>query len=67
MIAIFNISRKGTKNATYQLQINDKVICRYKHNRHKGLAECLREAAKAVDNDQMKLVERIVENPGIVK
>lgn len=32
----------------YQVKINDKLVCFFKHERHKGLAVCLSTASKAV-------------------
>ena len=41
----------------YQVKINDKLICFFKHERHKGLAECLEKAAKAVkETPNMSLI-----------
>ena len=36
----------------YQVKINDKLICFFKHERHKGLAACLSAASKAVSKRQ---------------
>jgi hypothetical protein len=33
----------------YELSINHKLICDFKHRRKDGLAECLRKAANAAD------------------
>jgi hypothetical protein len=49
MIAILNVTGSDANNAVYQLQINDEFICLFHHQRNKGLAECLRKAADAVD------------------
>lgn len=56
MIAIFNTGgdTKGVSN--YQVQINDTFICKFKHNRPDGLAECLRKAAEAVDNEKKDMM-----------
>ena len=32
----------------YQLRINQQVICEFEHDRSKGLARCLRDAAREV-------------------
>ena len=51
-IIITNISddQMTTGVQNYVLRINKKVICYFKHNRsYNGLAECLRDAADAVD------------------
>jgi hypothetical protein len=52
MIVIFNTSKLLPEKSTYHLQINDKFICEFKHNRSKGLAECLRQAADAVEKHE---------------
>lgn len=53
-IIITNISLQNSpeigKNR-YQLRINKRVICEFEHDRKiDGLAQCLRDAANAVDN-----------------
>lgn len=58
MIAIVNVSPQdapmvGVNN--YEVRINRKVICTFEHNRsHDGLAQCLRDAADAVDVQSSK-------------
>lgn len=57
MIVITNISEDALLRGMnkYELKINEKVICRFEHDRHpEGLAQCLRDAADAVDkkNDE---------------
>jgi len=52
MIAIINKGPHtndigGERN--YEVRINNKVICTFKHKRTNGLAVCLMEAAKAVE------------------
>lgn len=58
MIAIINISPDEaslTGINKYRVQINRKVICEFEHNRtHDGLAQCLRDAADAVDAHRNK-------------
>lgn len=49
MIAIIKTSKGLTGKQTYRLQINQELICKFKHVREEGLAECLRRAAEAVD------------------
>ena len=45
----------------YQLRINNKVICKFKHKREvNGLAQCLRDAADAVDNKDSTKLEDIL-------
>ena len=38
----------------YTLQINDKIMTRFKHKRKHGLAACLRAAAKAWELEELK-------------
>lgn len=51
MIAIVNKGRDGKygRNHIYSVQINEKIICFFKHQREDGLVVCLKKAAKAVD------------------
>ena len=53
MIAIVNkgpVEGSERKDARiYNVQINDKLVCTFEHNRGDGLAECLRRAAGAVE------------------
>ena len=53
MISIINISPEGTKDFglhKYALRINKYIITEFEHQRTpKGLAQCLRDAADAVD------------------
>lgn len=52
MIAIVNVSSDDTPLVglnDYEVRINNKVICKFQHNRqHNGLAQCLLSAAAAV-------------------
>lgn len=60
MIVITNISRGAPIQGVnkYELKINEKVICSFKHDRQPdGLAQCLRDAAKAVENNQAMVVD----------
>lgn len=43
----------------YQVRINQKVIAEFEHTRSDGLAECLRKAAEAVEDDNR--IEKQVE------
>lgn len=61
-IIIHNISGDNfdyTGINQYQVRINNRVIAEFQHTRSDGLAECLRLAAKAVE-DPMR-VEKINE------
>ena len=50
-----NCDPQGEHN--YQVKINNKLICFFKHKRHKGLTECLEKAAKAVkETPNMSLI-----------
>ncbi len=52
-IIIHNITRDHVPNGLnqYELLINKKLICEFEHDRsHDGLAQCLRDAADAVDS-----------------
>ena len=57
MISIINIGPHtqdlgGERN--YEVRINDKTICTFKHSRINGLSVCLLEAAKAVEKQKWK-------------
>lgn len=58
MIYIQNISSKETPEEginKYEIRINKKVVCKFEHGRKAGgLAQCLRDAAKAVDEKRFK-------------
>ena len=59
MIAIVNVSPDAspTGENEYEVRINQRVICRFTHDRYPGgLSRCLREAADAVDEQQEKRV-----------
>ena len=42
----------GERN--YEVRINAKVICKFKHARKDGLAVCLKKAATAVEEAERK-------------
>ena len=48
-IIIHNIGGNPLGVSEYELCINERCLTTFKHDRSKGLAECLREAAKAMD------------------
>lgn len=55
MIGIINIGKfDETGINEYELRINQKVIGRFKHNRSKGLADCLKQAAKCAKKAKRK-------------
>lgn len=52
MIAIVNMGPQTDDpggERTYEVRINGRVICTFRHYRREGLAECLRRAAEAVE------------------
>ena len=53
MLAIVNVTEDDTQELDdYEVRINKKVIGKFKHKReHKGAAQCLRDAADALDAD----------------
>jgi hypothetical protein len=62
VIAIINDGTTETLTGlhTYRVQINQEVICEFKHWREEGLAECLRRAAFAVERSKdQRLLEYI--------
>lgn len=61
MIAIFNTGKKSAGKTVYQVQINDDLICRFKHDRADGLGMCLLEASKAVERAKWKDAQRLIE------
>lgn len=52
-VVIQNVTKhsKPTGIHDYVLRINAEEICRFKHRREDGLAECLRRAAEAVEKN----------------
>ena len=46
---------------TYLVKINARVITGFSHHRSKGLAECLRRAAEAVDVQEAKDILDLLE------
>lgn len=48
----FNQSPFGERD--YEICINNQLITKFKHKREKGLAECLWEAAKAVERQKLE-------------
>ena len=62
MVAIVNVSDGPdlTGVQEYEVRINSKVICKFTHIRENGLAECLRKAADAVDNNTKEIYLKIM-------
>lgn len=56
MIIIHNISKTYSKIGwqEYMVRINDKPICKFKHQASEGLAKCLAKASAAVYNQEKK-------------
>ena len=56
MIKIINVGNfaKEPDIYRYEIKINSETICNFIHRREDGLAECLRRAAYAVDEDNGK-------------
>lgn len=65
MIAIINTAVTTMDGMTeYRLQINDKLIAEFYHNRSDGLAACLRIAADAADRAHYENIERLIKLAG---
>ena len=57
MITIVNIGPQSADKGgwrNYEVRINQEVICKFRHKRSHGLAECLRSAAGAVELDKAR-------------
>ncbi len=54
MIAIVNVSPvpQETGPHLYEVRINRRVVATFVHKREKGLAACLRKAARAVETQE---------------
>ena len=61
-IHIHNIGGDPLGISEYVLCINDRNLTTFKHDRTKGLAECLREAAKAMDRAQWQMIQDFVDS-----
>lgn len=63
MIAIINDGTNPNSNGLhhYRVQINDTLICEFDHVREDGLAECLRKAANAVDEEREKFISELID------
>lgn len=62
MIAIVNVSKEFDRDGLqqYEVRINHEVITTFEHTRKHGLADCLRKAAAAVDNDIYETLKEFV-------
>ena len=47
----------------YEVRINEKVICQFKHMREEGLGVCLLEASKAVERQKWIEAAEFLNNP----
>jgi hypothetical protein len=65
MIAIINIGPYDDPNKlgvrTYEVRINEEVICTFQHRRADGLGRCLLEASKAVERKQWDETKHIID------
>jgi len=59
MIAIINKCGPADGVCTYTVGINRDVVTEFQHDRRKGLARCLRDAARAVDKAEEKDAKNI--------
>ena len=63
MIAIVNVDKKPRKTGlhTYEVRINQDIICRFTHKREDGLATCLRLASEAVEEHKWAEAAKMLE------
>lgn len=61
MIAIINHGGDMGGVCAYTVGINRQVIAKFEHDRRKGLARCLRDAAKAVERAEKEALYSAVE------
>ena len=59
-IIIQNITEGDPAIHHYQLRINQEAICTFEHARSEGLAQCLRQAAEAVEIHSKAQIARMV-------
>mgnify|MGYP001157018008 FL=1 len=63
MLVIVNISPEDTPNQgvnQYEVRVNDNVLATFEHERKpNGAAQCLRDAADAIDKAHSDRVDRI--------
>lgn len=64
-IIISNVSDDHVSNTgknSYELKINRKLICTFEHDRQaNGLAQCLRDAADAVEAKDKMIKDHLIE------
>lgn len=66
MIAIVNISKEDVSPFginQYELRINNDVICKFKHDRSKGLSDCLYQAWKAYEKHKFEKAHKLLDLP----
>ena len=62
MIRIINTGKtSGDDEYGYSLYINNEFIAKYTHTRKNGLADCLREAVKVVEEEEQKRLAYLAE------
>ena len=62
-IIIQNITKEPQKNDHYLIRVNDQVICEFDHQRGPDkLAQCLRDAADAVDVERKRKRDKLLVN-----
>lgn len=67
MIAIVNVSENPTPTGEhkYEVRINREVQAKFKHKREDGLSVCLIKAAKAIEQQKYKRLQKIVDSLGV--
>jgi len=66
-IVIFNrgpLNKTGRGVRDYEVVVQNKSICKFKHKREDGLAVCLEKAAKAVRDQHEQDLLKIVRGEG---
>lgn len=63
MLAIVNVTPNDHQGLDqYEVRINDRVIARFEHERaYNGAAQCLRDAANAVEAQQVDQHKQLLE------
>ena len=61
-VIIHNIGGDPNGVSEYELCINERRLATFKHDRRKGLAECLREAAKAMDRTECQKLRDFIDS-----
>ena len=63
MLAIVNVTKNPSQElGDYEIRINRRVIGRFQHKRaYNGAAQCLRDAADALDSRPMNIDPEVLE------